>query len=122
SPSSKWRVLGACALLLVFYHVVVFGQGRGSTVLAVFGMMTVFVRELRSLPAALLAMAPVLVLAAVGFFDDAVAPFMDRATSQDLSEVDRLHHARVGEMLVRNMSGEEVLFGMDYKKVVIANG
>lgn len=122
APSVKWRVLGACALIVVFYHVVVFGQGRGATSLALLGIIAIFARELRSLPAVLLVLGPFVALLVGGFFDEATAPFVDRAMSQDLSEVDRVRHARVGERLVMNMSGEEVLVGMNYKKVFIANG
>jgi len=122
APTVKWRVLGATSLLLVFYHVVVFGQGRGVASLALFGILAVLTRELRSLPVALLVLGPFMILLATGFFYEATAPFIGRVTSQNLSEIDRIHHASVGERLVTNMSGEEVLFGMDYKKVFIANG
>jgi len=117
----KWRLLGACALLVVFYHVVVFGQGRGSTSMALVGMMIVFLREVRSMPALLLVFGPFLAALLGGFFDEAMAPFLRRTEIESLSEVDRLHHAQVGEMLVRSMSADEVLFGVDYRKILVAN-
>ena len=117
-----WRIAGAVAFPIVFYHVVVFGQGRGSTALALLGIVLVLTRRMRSLPGVLLVLFPFFLIGASGILDDAVAPFVDRLESEELTEVDRIEHARIGEKLVRNMSSSEVMSGINYRKVIIANG
>ncbi|HXS16230.1 MAG TPA: hypothetical protein VN764_03525, partial [Polyangiaceae bacterium] len=116
------RVLGALSLPVVFYHVIVMGQGRGATVLTIFGISLVMVHSRRATLGVILTLGPLAVASAMGLLDEAVKPFMARVEGQSLNEVDRWHHAEVGDMLVWNMDAEEALTGIWYKKIMIAIG
>ncbi len=118
----RWRVAGAVGIPLAFYHVVIVGQGRGAAALAGGGMAMVIFRDLRALPALVLALVPLVILFFTSGSQEASQPFMSRAASQDLSSIDRLEHAQLGQRLLLNMSPEELLTGIWNKKVLIANG
>lgn len=115
------RYLGVLGLFLTFYHVVVFGQGRGGTLLASLGIIGIIMKGRRAGTAVLFAILPLIALSSLGLLDEAVAPLSQRVDSEKFTEVDRFEQIRVGLRLLTQMDTEEVLTGLWYRKILVAN-
>lgn len=116
------RVIGLTGLVLAFYHVVVLGQGRGTTILALLGLAATLMGRRGMSGVSLVVVVCGAVILSSGYLDPLLEPLLERAQSESLEEVDRLEHARSAIRLVLQMDVQEMIFGIWNTKIRIANG
>lgn len=121
SKRRMYQLLAAGGLGVGFYHVVVIGQGRGTTALAGLGALLLWFRGAKARFTLLILALPFFAAAQQGLLSELVDPLVRRFTDESFEEVDRLEHAAVALRLIGNMTGEQLVFGMWHAEIMVAN-